>query len=205
MASAPAAAAKRAALNGSAPPAIATANAPQNASPAPVVSIGVTENGGIRSVAIRCVDLDPLATERRDHGLDTDVEAPVDATERLAFVFVGDHDRAPTEQLVRKRDGGCRIEDRHSAAGPGLREGIGDDADRDLQLTEDHDGVGEGSGAQLGVGPRDDDDRVLPGMVDGDQGAPRGRRGASLHGCGIDRFLSEDHGQSVAGCVVTKR
>ena len=191
----------------SAPPAIATANAPQNASPAPVVSIGVTANGAIVAVAIRRVDLDALAAERRDHGLDTERRSsrstPPSASRScsLGITIV-----QPTEQLVGKRDGGCRVEDRHSAAGPGLREGIGDDADRDLQLTEDHDGVGEGSGAQLGVGPGDDDDRVLAGIVDGDQGPPgRPSRRIAARRWHRSPSLSEHRGQSVAGRVVTER
>ena len=73
------------------------------------------------AVAVRCVDLDPLAAQRRDHGLDTDVEAAgrrrraASRSCSLGITIV--HRPSSSSGSVTAR---CRIEDRHSAAGTGL-------------------------------------------------------------------------------------
>ena len=122
------------------------------------------------------LDVDASTAQRGDHGRDPEREESVSAAELFALVLVGDHDRTVRQQLLGQLRRRRRVENRQAAEGTSLSEGIDNDGDRDLQLAEDNLGVGQGSGAQQGVGAGDHDDRVLPSFVDGDQ-RPTGRRG----------------------------
>jgi hypothetical protein len=120
-------------------------------------------------------------------------------------VLVGDHDAAVGEQPVHQLGGRRRVEDRHGAGSAGAREGIGDDVDRDLQLGQHDAGRRQGGGQQRGVGARHDDDRVLPGGIDGDQRSARRRPDDPLHGGPVDPLGVDDGREVDSGVVIAER
>ncbi len=113
------------------------ASAPQNASPAPVVSTGVDgERLDVRRP--RAVDMVRSGRPQRDHDVFDASGQSGAPTEQIDLVFVRDHHITQSEQIARQIDGRGRVQHGGRADRAGVFERSSDTGDRRLQLSEEH-------------------------------------------------------------------
>ena len=166
--------AQRAASTTVAPPAIASASAPQKASPAPV-GVDRLDLRGAHALGAVALDHDgALGAERHDHGAGARDRAserdgvPAAAGERLELAAIGD------EHVDRRREParGRRVEhDRPARRGDGGRDRVPRHLvlhEHDLGRAHDLGGGGDVARVDACVGARADDDRVLAPRIDRD-------------------------------------